>query len=158
MSKRETEESIEARRRNTQELRGQSERKRVHKKVAHYWINCQEEHEDAIVEGDIAAICLSAIDDIEGKATVAAHCINIVNNSSATIIINYIEILPPKVVIICLITLFVHIPISKQKHKTPYPKIGWDDVVVISGCGPLGLGMVAGAKKKVSIYFCFFYR
>ena len=31
-------------------------------------------------------------------------------------------------------------------------KIGWDDVVVISGCGPLGLGMVAGAKKKVEIF------
>ena len=24
--------------------------------------------------------------------------------------------------------------------------IGWNDVVVISGCGPLGLGMVAGAR------------
>ena len=26
--------------------------------------------------------------------------------------------------------------------------ISWNDVVVISGCGPLGLGMVAGARKK----------
>ena len=34
-------------------------------------------------------------------------------------------------------------------------QIGWDDVVVVSGCGPLGLGMVAGARKKVEIsYFC----
>ena len=27
-------------------------------------------------------------------------------------------------------------------------------MVVISGCGPLGLGMVAGAKKKVIHKFC----
>ena len=26
--------------------------------------------------------------------------------------------------------------------------IGWNDVVVISGCGPLGLGMVAGARSQ----------
>ena len=77
----ETEESIEARRRNTQELRGQSERKRIHNMVARYWINRQEEREDAIVKGDVAAISLSAIDDTEGTATVAAHCINIVNHS-----------------------------------------------------------------------------
>ena len=41
-----------------------------------------------------------------------------------------------------------------------YEQIKWADVVVVSGCGPLGLGMVAGAKKKVRhilnfLFFCF---
>ena len=30
--------------------------------------------------------------------------------------------------------------------KSCVGNIGWNDVVVISGCGPLGLGMVAGAR------------
>ena len=30
----------------------------------------------------------------------------------------------------------------------PTGNIQFNDVVVVSGCGPLGLGMVAGAKQK----------
>jgi len=39
-------------------------------------------------------------------------------------------------------------PFACSLHAVDLGHIGWDDVVVISGCGPLGLGMVAGAKKK----------
>ena len=30
----------------------------------------------------------------------------------------------------------------------PYAEIQFTDVVVVAGCGPIGLGMVAAAKKK----------
>jgi len=39
-------------------------------------------------------------------------------------------------------------PFSCSLHAVDLGNIGWNDVVVISGCGPLGLGMVAGARKK----------
>merc|ERR1711971_53666 len=39
-------------------------------------------------------------------------------------------------------------PFACSLHAVDLGQIGWDDVVVISGCGPLGLGMVAGAKKR----------
>eukprot|EP00092_Neocalanus_flemingeri_P016659 GFUD01018022.1.p1 GENE.GFUD01018022.1~~GFUD01018022.1.p1 ORF type:complete len:382 (+),score=83.25 GFUD01018022.1:56-1147(+) len=39
-------------------------------------------------------------------------------------------------------------PFACSLHAVDLGNIQWDDVVVISGCGPLGLGMVAGARKK----------
>lgn len=39
-------------------------------------------------------------------------------------------------------------PLSCALHAVERAKIGPDDVVVIAGCGPIGLGMVAGAKSK----------
>jgi len=39
-------------------------------------------------------------------------------------------------------------PFACSLHAVDLGEIRWDDVVVVSGCGPLGLGMVAGAKKK----------
>ena len=38
--------------------------------------------------------------------------------------------------------------LTTMVHDFASGNIGWNDVVVISGCGPLGLGMVAGARKK----------
>ena len=37
-------------------------------------------------------------------------------------------------------------PFACSLHAVDLGDIQWNDVVVISGCGPLGLGMVAGAK------------
>ena len=39
-------------------------------------------------------------------------------------------------------------PFACSLHAVELGNIQWNDVVVISGCGPLGLGMVAGARKK----------
>ena len=39
-------------------------------------------------------------------------------------------------------------PFACSLHAVELGNIQWTDVVVISGCGPLGLGMVAGARKK----------
>lgn len=39
-------------------------------------------------------------------------------------------------------------PLACSLHAVELGEIQWRDVVVISGCGPLGLGMVAGAKRK----------
>jgi len=39
-------------------------------------------------------------------------------------------------------------PLACSLHAVNLGQIEWNDVVVISGCGPLGLGMVAGARKK----------
>jgi len=39
-------------------------------------------------------------------------------------------------------------PFACSLHAVELGDIQWNDVVVISGCGPLGLGMVAGARKK----------
>eukprot|EP00088_Acartia_fossae_P025452 TRINITY_DN26284_c0_g2_i1.p1 TRINITY_DN26284_c0_g2~~TRINITY_DN26284_c0_g2_i1.p1 ORF type:complete len:224 (-),score=40.72 TRINITY_DN26284_c0_g2_i1:58-729(-) len=39
-------------------------------------------------------------------------------------------------------------PLACSLHAVELGNIQWNDVVVISGCGPLGLGMVAGAKQK----------
>ena len=37
-------------------------------------------------------------------------------------------------------------PLACSLHAVELGDIQWSDVVVVSGCGPLGLGMVAGAK------------
>ena len=37
-------------------------------------------------------------------------------------------------------------PFACSLHAVDLGDIQWNDVVVISGCGPLGLGMVAGAR------------
>jgi erythritol/L-threitol dehydrogenase len=39
-------------------------------------------------------------------------------------------------------------PLSCALHAVERGEIGFDDVVVVAGCGPIGLGMVAGAKAK----------
>jgi erythritol/L-threitol dehydrogenase len=39
-------------------------------------------------------------------------------------------------------------PLSCSLHAVERAGITFDDVVVIAGCGPIGLGMVAGAKAK----------
>jgi len=39
-------------------------------------------------------------------------------------------------------------PLACSLHAVELGDIQWSDVVVVSGCGPLGLGMVAGAKHK----------
>ena len=46
-------------------------------------------------------------------------------------------------------------PFACSLHAVDLGDIKWNDVVVISGCGPLGLGMVAGAKKKDPKEECF---
>lgn len=39
-------------------------------------------------------------------------------------------------------------PLSCSLHAVQRASIGFDDVVVVAGCGPIGLGMVAGAAAK----------
>ena len=39
-------------------------------------------------------------------------------------------------------------PLSCALHAVERGRISFDDVVVIAGCGPIGLGMVAGARAK----------
>ena len=39
-------------------------------------------------------------------------------------------------------------PLSCALHAVERASIGFDDVVVVAGCGPIGLGMVAGAAAK----------
>jgi erythritol/L-threitol dehydrogenase len=39
-------------------------------------------------------------------------------------------------------------PLSCALHAVERADIAFDDVVVVAGCGPIGLGMVAGAKSK----------
>lgn len=39
-------------------------------------------------------------------------------------------------------------PLACSLHAVDRGEIRWGDVVVVAGCGPLGLGMVAGAKMK----------
>jgi erythritol/L-threitol dehydrogenase len=39
-------------------------------------------------------------------------------------------------------------PLSCALHAVERAGIGFDDVVVVAGCGPIGLGMVAGAAAK----------
>lgn len=39
-------------------------------------------------------------------------------------------------------------PLACSLHAVELGKIQWSDVVVVSGCGPLGLGMAAGARRK----------
>jgi threonine dehydrogenase-like Zn-dependent dehydrogenase len=39
-------------------------------------------------------------------------------------------------------------PLSCALHAVERGNLSFDDVVVVAGCGPIGLGMVAGAKSK----------
>jgi len=39
-------------------------------------------------------------------------------------------------------------PLSCALHAVERAQIKFDDVVVVAGCGPIGLGMIAGAKAK----------
>jgi threonine dehydrogenase-like Zn-dependent dehydrogenase len=39
-------------------------------------------------------------------------------------------------------------PLSCALHAVERARLTFDDVVVVAGCGPIGLGMVAGAKAK----------
>ncbi|NAZ84490.1 zinc-binding dehydrogenase, partial [Kineococcus sp. R8] len=39
-------------------------------------------------------------------------------------------------------------PLSCSLHAVERAGIGFDDVVVVAGCGPIGLGMVAGAAAR----------
>ena len=39
-------------------------------------------------------------------------------------------------------------PLSCALHAVERAEITFDDVVVVAGCGPIGLGMIAGAKAK----------
>ncbi|MFB9376083.1 zinc-binding dehydrogenase [Kineococcus gynurae] len=39
-------------------------------------------------------------------------------------------------------------PLSCSLHAVERANIAFDDVVVIAGCGPIGLGMIAGARAK----------
>ena len=39
-------------------------------------------------------------------------------------------------------------PLSCALHAVERADIGFEDVVVVAGCGPIGLGMIAGAKSK----------
>jgi threonine dehydrogenase-like Zn-dependent dehydrogenase len=39
-------------------------------------------------------------------------------------------------------------PLSCALHAVERARIGFEDVVVVAGCGPIGLGMVAGAAAK----------
>jgi threonine dehydrogenase-like Zn-dependent dehydrogenase len=39
-------------------------------------------------------------------------------------------------------------PLSCALHAVERATIGFEDVVVVAGCGPIGLGMIAGAKSK----------
>jgi threonine dehydrogenase-like Zn-dependent dehydrogenase len=39
-------------------------------------------------------------------------------------------------------------PLSCALHAVERAQIGFDDVVVVAGCGPIGLGMVAGAASR----------
>lgn len=39
-------------------------------------------------------------------------------------------------------------PLSCALHAVERARIGFDDVVVVAGCGPIGLGMIAGAAAK----------
>jgi threonine dehydrogenase-like Zn-dependent dehydrogenase len=39
-------------------------------------------------------------------------------------------------------------PLSCALHAVERATIGFDDVVVVAGCGPIGLGMIAGARAK----------
>ena len=41
-----------------------------------------------------------------------------------------------------------HLIIACSVHGVELGKIQFNDVVVISGCGPVGLGMVAAARQK----------
>lgn len=42
-------------------------------------------------------------------------------------------------------------PLSCSLHAVERAGITFDDIVVIAGCGPIGLGMVAGAKAKAAL-------
>ena len=39
-------------------------------------------------------------------------------------------------------------PLSCALHAVERANITFDDVVVVAGCGPIGLGMIAGARAK----------
>ncbi len=39
-------------------------------------------------------------------------------------------------------------PLSCALHAVERADIGFEDVVVVAGCGPIGLGMIAGSKSK----------
>ena len=39
-------------------------------------------------------------------------------------------------------------PLACSLHAVELGNISFNDVVVVSGCGPLGLGMIAGARQK----------
>ena len=39
-------------------------------------------------------------------------------------------------------------PLSCALHAVERADLTFDDVVVVAGCGPIGLGMIAGAKAK----------
>ena len=39
-------------------------------------------------------------------------------------------------------------PLSCALHAVERAQVGFGDVVVVAGCGPIGLGMVAGARAK----------
>lgn len=39
-------------------------------------------------------------------------------------------------------------PLACSIHAVELGNIKFDDIVVVSGCGPLGLGMIAAAKLK----------
>ena len=39
-------------------------------------------------------------------------------------------------------------PLSCALHAVERAELGFDDVVVVAGCGPIGLGMIAGAKAR----------
>jgi erythritol/L-threitol dehydrogenase len=39
-------------------------------------------------------------------------------------------------------------PLSCALHAVERAEIKFEDVVVVAGCGPIGLGMVAGSKSK----------
>jgi erythritol/L-threitol dehydrogenase len=39
-------------------------------------------------------------------------------------------------------------PLSCALHAVEHAEIRFDDVVVVAGCGPIGLGMIAGSKAK----------
>jgi erythritol/L-threitol dehydrogenase len=39
-------------------------------------------------------------------------------------------------------------PLSCALHAVERAEVGFDDVVVVAGCGPIGLGMIAGVKAR----------
>ena len=49
-----------------------------------------------------------------------------------------------------LLSVFDPFPfqIAKVFYGWPLAKVQFNDVVVIAGCGPIGLGMIAAAKMK----------
>ena len=51
-------------------------------------------------------------------------------------------------VILYFFTIFWLLYLACSVHGVDLGKIQFDDVVVISGCGPVGLGMVAAARQK----------